>query len=107
MPYLKDGNVIGFCDPKEKAGLVISIGERSQVLDKTLGAKAEYPPWLPMSVINEAVDYDQSVCSMVCKGFNDFWNSTEIKVRDKEHSFAVDVFVFQLSIVVQISPCLQ
>ena len=102
VPYLKEGNFIGFCDPLKKAGLIVSIGERSHVQDKTLERKAAYPKWLPMEEESDEYDYDQTVCNIICKRLTMFWESKMKQVCACLHLDRV-VIIPQCPIITQVT----
>ena len=70
QPFLRDGNLVGICDPYREMGLIVNINDRMEVIDATR-EKPRYPEWLPMT--NVDVDYVQMVCKTLCEGLTMFW----------------------------------
>ncbi len=69
LPLLKESNLVGNCDPRRKAGLIINIGETVEINDTTV-KRAEYPLWFPFHH-GDATDihYDRSFCQNICEVF--------------------------------------
>ena len=62
LPLLTVSNLIGNCDPRRKIGMIINIGETSEINDTTAN-QVEFPLWFPFRHGNATdVQYDQTFC---------------------------------------------
>ena len=79
LPLLTESNLIGNCDPRRKMGMIINIGETTEINDTTV-KEAEYPSWIPANH-EETTNtvYDQSFCQNIYDVIEQ--NKQGIKVR--------------------------
>ena len=65
LSLLTESNLIGICDPRRKIGMIINIGETTEINDTTV-KEAEYPLWIPANH-EETTNtvYDQSFCQNI------------------------------------------
>ena len=65
LAVLKKTNLIGICDPRRKTGMIINIGEITEINDTTV-KRAEYPLWIPANhEERKNTPYDQTLCQNV------------------------------------------
>ena len=73
LPYLRIEDAAGLCDLNRGDNLIVSLGERSEIIDKTL-AQGHYPKWLPAS--DGFIGYDQTLCQTFCEVLTQLWETT-------------------------------